>query len=624
MTLLPFPGFDSARLLAAESAERPGAAVERDAIDPRFKWKLEKVFADWTAWERTFEEVESALPDVAGLQGTLGESAGHLLTAIERIHAVQRSLEVVAVYASMRSDEDTRVGENTARRGRAASLAVRFSEAVSWFESEVLAIPVETLRRFLDGNERLRGYEHFLDDIQRARDHTRSTEIEALLAASGNVTRGAGDVYNALNNADLRFPSIVDDEGREVELTKARYYKYIKSPDRRVRSDAFHAFLDSYGGVINTMAANLDANVKNHVFYARARRFDDALASALHPSAVPPEVFHNLVATVNANLARIHRFTALKQRVLGLDPLEEYDLYVPLFPEAEFKFGYDEACELLLEAFAPLGGDYVGIVREGFAEGWIDVHESRGKRSGAYSSGVYDTQPYILLNWADELGDTFTLAHEVGHSVHTYLASRHQPYVYGDYPIFTAEVASTCNEMLLMDHLLKRTEDPRQKLYLLDYYLGQINNTVFRQTMFAEFELAIHRMGEAGDTLTADRLGENYLELLKRYWGPAVRLDAEYSALSWSRIPHFYYNFYVYQYATAYAAAAAFSRAILDGGAIERDRYLDVLRSGSSRYPVPTLQLGGVDMTTPRPVEDVFALFDGLLDEVEELIARNS
>ena len=322
------------------------------------------------------------------------------------------------------------------------------------------------------------------------------------------------------------------------------------------------------------------------------------------------------------HLPTLYRYTALKQRVLGLDRLEEHDLQVPLFHEAEFKFSYEEAQEMLLAAVAPLGEDYVAIVRTGYAEGWIDVQENRGKRSGAYSSGVYDTQPYILLNWSDQLGDTFTLAHEMGHSVHSYLASRSQPYVYGDYPIFTAEVASTCNEMLLMHHLLGQTTDHHRRLYLLDYYLNQINGTVFRQTMFAEFEYAIHRASEDRETLTADWLDEQYQQLLVRYWGPLVQWDRERSGLSWTRIPHFYYNYYVYQYATAYAAAAALSRAILRDNVTERERYLDVLRSGNSRYPVETLQLGGVDMTTDRPVNDVVALFGSLLDEVERLLAE--
>ena len=370
----------------------------------------------------------------------------------------------------------------------------------------------------------------------------------------------------------------------------------------------------------NTLAANMDANVKNHVFFARARKHKGTLEAALHPDAVPPEVFHALVETVSDNADVIHRYTELKQRVLKLDPLREYDLAVPLFPDGEFKFDYDEACGLLLTAFAPLGQDYVDTVKGGIEGGWIDVHESVGKRSGGYSNGVYDTPPFILLNWADQLGDTFTLAHELGHSMHSWLAIANQPYVYGSYPIFTAEVASTFNELLLMDHLLKASDDPRRKLFLLDYHLSQINNTVFRQTMFAEFEYRIHKQGEEGHTLTAEALGVLYQELLDKYWGPRVAFDPERSPLTWSRIPHFFYNYYVYQYATAYSAAVALSRRVLAGGEPERESYLDILRSGCSKYPVETIALGGVDMATPAPIRDVITLFGELVDQVEELL----
>jgi len=598
------------------------AAPERAEIPAEYKWKLEKIFPDWDAWELSFAEIDAALAGLEALRGSVGESGAGLLAAIETIHAVGRRLEVVRVFASMKSDEDTRIGDNTGRRGRAGSLAVRFAESVSWFEPELLTIAPQQLENLQRQEEGLGLYAHFFDDLLRSRAHTLSSALEAMLAAAGNVTRGASQVYSALSDADLKFPNLRDAENREVELTKARYSRLIKSPDRRVRRDAFVAFHDSYGAVRNTMAATLDANVKNHVFYAEARDFPGTLEAALHPSAVPIEVYHTLIATVSDHLPTVHRYTALKQRVLGLDRLEEHDLQVPLFHEAEFKFTYEEAQQMLLAAIAPLGDQYVDIVRTGYAEGWIDVQENRGKRSGAYSSGVYDTQPYILLNWSDQLGDTFTLAHEMGHSVHSYLASANQPYVYGDYPIFTAEVASTCNEMLLMHHLLGQTKDRRRRLYLLDYYLSQINGTVFRQTMFAEFEYAIHRACEDRETLTADWLSAQYQQILARYWGPLVQWDPQRSGLSWTRIPHFYYNYYVYQYATAYAAAAALSRAVLGGDVAERERYLDVLRSGNSRYPVETLQLGGVDMTTDQPVNDVVALFAAQLDEVERLLAE--
>jgi len=606
------------RLSGSEGA---GAPCERVEINERYKWKLEKIFADWESWEACFAEVEKGLPALAARQRTLAESGAALLSAIEAIHTEQRQLEKALVFAGMKSDEDTRLGENTARKGRVSSLAVRFSEAVSWFESELLAIAPERLRELVAEDEGLTLYEHFFHNIHRGREHTLSAEQESLLASAGLMARGAGQVFNAFDNADLQLDAIIDETGAEVALTKARYYKFIKSQHRQVRQAAFMNFLDAYGGMKNTLAANMDANVKNHVFFAGARRHAGTLEAALHPDSVPPQVFHSLIDTVSNNLETIHRYTALKKRVLGLDDLQEYDLAVPLFPDGEFQFDYDPACAMLLEAFKPLGKNYLQTVKGGIEGGWIDVHENVGKRSGGYSNGVYDTPPYILLNWAEQLGDTFTLAHELGHSMHSWLSVHHQPYVYGDYPIFTAEVASTFNELLVMDHLLKTSDDPQRKLYLLDYHLSQINNTVFRQTMFAEFEHRIHKAGEEGQTLTAESLGALHQELLHKYWGPEASFDPERSPLTWTRIPHFFYNYYVYQYATAYSAAVALSRKVLAGDEKDREQYLDILRSGCSRYPVETILLGGVDMTTSRPMEDVIALFGSLIDQVTELLA---
>lgn len=611
---------DSGKSGDTSAAGSTSTLPERDEIPERYKWKLEKIFPGWEAWEACFDEVTAALPRLAALQGTLTTSGAHLLAAIETINASRRKLESAMVFAAMKSDEDTRIGANIARKGRVSSLGVKVAEATSWFESELLAIEPETLAELVSGEEGLRLYEHFIDDIQRARAHTLPADQEALLAAAGLMSRGPGQVFNAFDNADLELGRIEDETGASVALTKARYYRFIKSRARRVRRDAFESFLDAYGALKNTLAANMDGNVKNHVFFANARRHEGTLEAALHPDAVPPEVFHSLVGSISGNVDVIHRYTALKKRVLGLETLHEYDLGVPLFKEGEFQFSYDEACEILLEAFAPLGPDYVATVKQGIEDGWIDVHENAGKRSGGYSNGVYDTPPYILLNWADQLGDTFTLAHELGHSMHSWLAVHNQPYVYGDYPIFTAEVASTFNELLLMDHLLARAKDPARKLYLLDYYLSQINNTVFRQTMFAEFELRIHRLGEEGQTLTAETMGEIYQELLIKYWGPDVVFDAARSPLTWSRIPHFFYNFYVYQYATAYSGAVALSRKVLAGGEVDREQYLSILRSGCSKYPVETVLLGGVDLATTGPMNDVIALFGSLIDQVEALL----
>lgn len=596
------------------------AIPERTDVPRQRTWDLTRIYADWTAWDADVARIEGELADLGALRGSLAVSAAAFRHAVERLHAVRERLDRVYVYASMRSDEDTRVGDHTARDGRAGSLAVAFSEAVSWFEPELLALDDAVLDGYLEADPGLQLYAHWLDDLRRSRPFTLDPEREALLAAAGNVTRGASSVFNALNNADLRFPVVHDEDGATVELTKARYARLIRSPSRQVRREAFEGFLDAYGGVINTLAANLDASVKNHVFYARARGHESCLHAALHGPGVPVEVFHSLVDTVRAGLPAVHRYTALKKRVLGVDELREHDLAAPLHPRGEFSLDYEASCDVMIESLAPLGDAYVDAVRRGITHRWIDVHESAGKRSGAYSSGAYGTDPYILLNWSGQLRDTFTLAHEMGHSMHSWSTCRTQPYVYSHYPIFTAEVASTFNEMLLMRHLLDTTEDPSRRLFLLDTLLDQINSTVFRQTMFAEIEHAMHRRGEADETLTAESLDALYLDVLQDYWGPDAAFDPVRSARTWCRIPHFYYNYYVYQYATAFAASAALCRRVLEGGAAERDDYLGFLASGDSRYPVDTLRRAGVDVTGPGPVEDVYRLFCATMDEFEHLL----
>jgi oligoendopeptidase F len=605
----------------ASKAQPGGAAPERSDIPAHYKWDLDRIFPDWSSWQAEFNAVELALPGLRSRQGTLARSSHDLLTTIEALLDVRRRLEIVHVYAALRSDEDTRIGEHTARRGRAGTLTIQYREATSWFEPELLSLPAEQLAEYRRQEPRLALYDQLIRQIEQNRPHTLSPDKEELLAAAGHLARGPGQVFSAFNNADLRFPVVEDEEGARIELTKARYSRLIRSPVRRVRRRAFQAFMDAYRAFKNTMAANLDAHVRGHAFYARTRGYADALEAALAPQAIPVSVYHDLLASTGAHLAAAHRFTSLKKRVLAVDPLREYDLYTPLFPKVELRYSYEQAQALLRDALAPLGVEYLRIVEEGFAQRWIDVHENRGKRSGAYSSGAFDTSPYILLNWSDQLHDTFTLAHEMGHSVHTYLSARQQPYVYADYPIFTAEVASTCNEILLMNHLLGLTTERLPRLHLLDYYLTQINQTVFRQVMFADFEYQAHRLAEEGETLTADLMEQVYTELLTRYWGPDVDFDPQRSPASWLRIPHFYYRYYVFQYATAYAAAVRFARALAAGDRRARQRYLAFLGSGSSRFPLTTLQKAGVDLTTPGPLEDVFALFSELLEEIESLLA---
>jgi len=603
----------------AHLPDPPVSCPDRAAVPEPLRWNPVEPYLDWETWEREFAAVSGALKTLPALRDTITADGAALLAGLRILHDVEMRLRLLRVYASLRRDEDTRVGESTERNGRAATLAVRFAEAVSWFEPLLLGMDPAELAALRAGQPELALYDHFFADLLRQRPHVLSESEEALLAAAGAVAQGPPAVFQALNDADLTFPEVRDEQGRSVRLTRGLYARLLRSADRRVREEAFRAFAGTYGGVVNTMAANLDAEVKSHVFQARARRHPDTLNAALFGDAVPADVYHSLVATVERRREVIHRYVRLRGRVLDLSPLQEFDLYNPLFPGGEFAFPYGEACARMLAALAPLGERYTATVRRAVTGRWIDVCETPGKRSGAYSTGTYGMHPYILLNWSGQLRDTFTLVHEMGHAMHSWHTTGAQPYVYADYPIFTAEVASTCNELLLMHHLLETVTDRDRRLFLLETFLDEINSTVFRQTMFAEFERHIHRLGEQGQTLSAPRLRDDYLELLARYWGPDVAFDTELSSLTWCRVPHFYYNYYVYQYATAFSASVVLSRGLLSGDPAARERSLDFLRSGSSRYPLETLRRAGADLSTSGPYEAVCDLFGELLDEIERM-----
>ncbi len=579
-------------------------------------WDLAPVYADDAAWEADIPALEAEATDLAAMQGRVGESPASLLHTLTLRDAVGDRLYRLYVYASMRKDTDQGDAAGQGLEERAGSLAARIGAQVAFVEPEILAIADDLLNEWLTLEPGLNVYGYDLRKLARQRAHIRSAEVEAVLAAVSDVTRAPGEIFDILTNADLVFPTITDENGAEVHLSHARYGRYMESPDRRVRRDAFSGLYGAFRPIRNTIGTTLAANVRTHVLNARVRGYGSCLEAALDPNEIPTGVYTNLVSTVNANLPRLHRYLALRKRILGLDELRIYDLYVSLVPEVEVKVPYAEGRKMVREAFRPLGAAYAAALERSFGERWIDVYENAGKRSGAYSGGAYSTPPYILLNYQDRLNDAFTLAHELGHSMHSYFTRQAQPFVYGGYGIFVAEVASTLNEALLTDYLLKSRDDAALRRRLIVEQLDGIRTTIFRQTMFAEFELDMHTRAEAGEPLTAEGLTEWYYEITKRYHGPGVALDDEIG-FEWARIPHFYYNFYVYQYATGLSAALALSRDILAGDSDATERYLRFLAAGSSFSSIDILRHAGVDMTTPAPVDAAMVRFGELLDELE-------
>lgn len=593
----------------------------RDEIDDRYKWKLEDLYPTDDVWEEEFAAVRRLVEQFPRFRGQVIASADQLLNAIQAYEEIHRRLEKLYVYARMRSDEDQSVAKYQAMADRAQGLHVQAESAMAFFVPEILNLDETRLEQFFQERPELRLYNFFLQEILRQKPYRRSPEEEEIIAMAGELAQAPANIFSVLNNVEIRFPTIKDEQGREVELSHGRYITLMESQDRRVRRDAFYAMYDTYHKFRHTLAASLNAGVKKEIFFARVRRFSSALEAALYPDHVPVDVYHTLIDTIHQHLPLLHRYMALRKKLLGLDELHMYDLYVPLVGDVEMKIPYETALEMVKEGLQPLGEDYRRVLEEAFQGGWIDVFENRGKRSGAYSWGAYGTHPYVLLNYQENLDNVFTIAHEMGHALHSYYSDRDQPYIYAQYTIFVAEVASTLNEALLMDHLLKTTTDPKRKLYLLNYYLEQFRGTVFRQVKFAEFEKIIHEKAEAGEALTADVLCDVYLNLNKQYYGPAMVVD-EPIAMEWARIPHFYSNFYVYKYATGFSAAQAIARHILTEGEPAVNRYLSFLKSGGSDTPINLLKKAGVDMTKPEPVREAMQTFKKLLDELEELGAR--
>ncbi|WP_206917989.1 oligoendopeptidase F [Alicyclobacillus suci] len=605
--------------LAKADADNAKKVRSRDEIDDKYKWNLAAIYPSQEVWEKDAEKLEQLLAKFTAMQGTLSESSDKLLQAFRLDDEIGQVSGKLYVYAKMHLDEDTSNAEAQALQDRAFSLLVKVQAAMAFFTPEILAIDEAKLQAMLDENKDLQLYRFALQEITREKEHVLSPEQEQLLASFGEVLHAPSEIFSMFNNADMVFPTIRDEDGEEVEITHGRYIQLLESKNRDVRKNAFEAVYATYAKHRNTVSAIYSANVKRGVVNARVRNFPSARAASLHSDNVPIAVYDNLVDTVHEFLPSLHKYLKLRAKVLGLSDLQMYDLYTPMVQDIDWKVPYEDAKQTVLKAVQVLGEDYRNIAESGLNSGWVDVYENKGKRSGAYSWGAYGTHPYMLLNYHDSLDNMFTLAHELGHSMHSYFSRKTQPYVYSDYTIFVAEVASTCNEALLLDYLLKTTDDKTKRAYLINHQLETIRGTLYRQTMFAEFEKLTHERVEEGGALTTEWLDETYYGLNQAFFGAACNVN-EQIAYEWMRIPHFYTPFYVYKYATGISAAIALSRRILTEGDAAVKDYLSFLSSGSSDYSIELLRKAGVDMASPEPVQEALREFDKLVDELASLI----
>ena len=582
-------------------------------------WRLEDIFPTDEAWKAEYEVLQKMPEQIATFAGHLGESSEMLLQYYRMSDELTVRLSKLIGYASQKLDQDTANSFYLDMRGKAMSVYVAISGASAFATPEIIAIPDETMDRFFAEEETLETYRRPIFAVRRMKEHVLSSAEEALLAAAGEMARSPDDIGSMLRNADLRFPDVSDGEGNTHTLTAGTFVPLLESADRVLRKNAFQAYYTRLGEVKNTIAATLDAQFKQLKFFANARHYSSTLEASLDTNEVKTEIYTNLIEAVHGNLDKMYRYVALRKKLLGVDELQMYDVYTPVVEDAAVKIPFEEAKNTVLEALAVLGEDYTGLLKEGFSSRWIDVYENQGKRSGAYSSGNSYPHPYVLLNHKDTLDSMFTLAHEMGHALHSYHSTKYQPTCTADYVIFVAEVASTCNEILLMRYLLGKTEDKKERAYLINHFLDQFKGTVYRQTMFAEFELEMGQTAENGETLTADALCEKYLALNRLYFGPEMVSDDKI-ALEWARIPHFFYNYYVFQYATDFSAAVAIANRILAEGAPAVTDYKHFLSGGSSTDPVSLLKIAGVDMSTPGPVNSALKLFGELVEELEKLV----
>lgn len=595
------------------------ALPTRNEVSDDLKWDLSRVFKNDQEWEQEYKQVAQEIKNLSKFKGTLAKSGKDLYEGITAILAVNRRLEKVYVYATMSSDVDTSNNHYLGFVAKAQSLANQMSAAIAFVDPEILSIPEETLAKFMQDEPRLENYRHRLEQITQKRPHTLPANEEKIIADAGDAMGTSANTFNVLTNSDMEYGYVQDEDGEMVQLSDGLYSLLIQSQDRNVRKNAFDVVYASYGQFENSLASTLSGEVKAHNFNARVHKYNSAREAALSENSVPTAVYDTLIKEVNSHLDLLHRYVALRKKILGLKDLQMYDMYVPLTGKPVLSYNFEEAKEEARKALAPLGEDYLKHVDYIFNNRVIDVVENQNKVTGAYSGGAYDTDPYELLNWEDNLDSLYTLVHETGHSVHSWYTRNTQPYVYGDYPIFVAEIASTTNENILTEYFLDKITDPKTRAFVLNHYLDSFKGTLFRQTQFAEFEQFIHETDANGQPLTADVLDEFYGNLNQRYYGDSVEPGGEI-AMEWSRIPHFYYNFYVYQYATGFAAATALANKVVHGTEQERDAYINFLKSGSSDYPTEIMKRAGVDMTKADYLRDAFDTFEKRLNEFEKIV----
>ena len=593
----------------------------RDQIPEKYRWNLTLIYADAAAWEADFAKAAQAIDRLAAMKGSAWSAPDALLATLQLRDDTRWLVDKLLVYASQLFDQDTRDNAAQALKSRATALYVSLGQAIAWIEPALQALPAERWHGWLEADTPLRVYRHYLDNVDRVKPHTLPAREEELLAMSGSLAAVPEETYAILQNAELSWPTMRDEHGDEVTLSSARFDKFLRSPDRRLRRDAFVGAMGAYAHFQNTFAATFNGTVQRDLFYARARGFDSALASVLFPDNLPMSVYTNLVQTAGQHLPLLQRWAALRKKALGLDDLHVYDLYQPLTEQGQAEIPYDDAVAMIVAALQPLGPEYCTPMEEGFASRWVDVYETQGKRTSGYSWGSYDTPPYIMVNYNGTPRDMSILAHELGHSMHSYFTHKSQPKVYGDTSGLTTEVAAIFNELLLEDYRLKRAATPAEKLRLLNEQIDNLLTTTLRQVLFAEFEYEAHALAQRGEPLTAERLGRLYLDTFHKYWGPDLVRDAEH-AVYWARVPHFYMNHYVFRYALAYCAAVALAENVLAQKPGAGEAYLAFLKSGSSDYPLELLRKAGVDLTTPAPSEAAMRRFERLTDEIARLLAE--